>query len=177
MKRVSLITHFFILSILISGCASLKGSRNSAEELSDEEASEEALEIQEYEKEITKDELVQELEMDLERDGELVKILTCDKDVTQFKEYKEKDNEGGVGPSLVMTIAIKNVLRYYVFSPNPNSMSPITFSYAKNFNGKFRKISEGDRDANLSREAPNLFASGQFQDNDCKDQTILKSKQ
>jgi len=46
---------------------------------------------------------------------------------------------------------------FYVYSPNPDSMSPITFSYLKKNWGPLHEVSQGERDAILQVEAPQLY--------------------
>ena len=116
---------------------------------------------------------------DFEKDGKLLGVTTCDTGATQFKSYDgptiERESVGIKYKTKLytgMTISVKGKVLYYIFSPNPSSMSPITFSFRRGDDGKLTEISEGNRDSNLKRETPNLYALFDKRKNDCKTEKV-----
>jgi len=99
----------------------------------------------------------------------LVGTLWCDARQTAFATYqgsrsskvrREMEFTG-------LTISISGKTKFHIYSPNPDSMSPITFSFFKDDNGSYKEISRGERDQRLSKEAPNLHAMFYGKKNDC----------
>ena len=116
---------------------------------------------------------------DFQKKGKLLGTTTCDVGSTQFKSYDgptvEKTEAGFKYKTKLytgMTISVKGKVLYYIFSPNPNSMSPITFSFRRSNDGKLIEISQENRDNNLKKETPNLFALFEEKKNDCKTERI-----
>jgi len=108
--------------------------------------------------------LVEERIPDYVNEGVLTLTRTCDSGATKFHSYDINDRGY---PGLGMTIVINNKIRYYIYSPNPNSMSPITWTFAVGGDGSLEEISRHERDANLKTEAPNLYALLIETENDC----------
>jgi len=97
-----------------------------------------------------------------EKEEFFVGTIWCDARQTAYRVYKGTDIA-----FTGITISIKGVMRFYVYSPNPDSMSPITFSYSKERDGSYREVSQGERNGLLSIEAPNLYALFHRQTHDC----------
>jgi len=85
-------------------------------------------------------------------EGVLLKTITCDSGMTKYNRYDVGDRGKGV------TIVIDKKARYYIFSPNPYSMSPITLTFVVNADGYMEEISRQKRNTNLEIETPNLYA-------------------
>lgn len=98
---------------------------------------------------------------DYVHEGTLVGTSTCDSGATKFSSYDVGDRGWG------MTIAIDDKIRYYIFSPNPDSMSPITWTLVADASGNLKRISMQERNSNLKTEAPNLYALFTNTKNDC----------
>lgn len=107
---------------------------------------------------------------EFEKEELLTFVMRCDAGKAIFKEYRgirgknllEKQSFTG------MTISINGNTKYYVYSPNPDSMSPITWSFTKNY-GVYSAISMEERDSRVSKEAPNMGALLTGHDgHDCK---------
>ena len=109
---------------------------------------------------------------DFVKEGTLVGITTCDSGATKFSSYNGPNREGGVGLYRGMIITIRDEVRCYIFSPNPNSMSPITSSFMRDEDGKLSNVTSDERDKLLKVEAPNLFALFYEQDNDAEHETF-----
>jgi len=108
--------------------------------------------------------LVEERIPDYVNEGTLTLTRTCDSGATQFHSYDINDR-GYLGWG--MTIVVNDKIRYYIYSPNPNSMSPITWTFAVGGDGSLEEISRQERDANLKTETPNLYALLINAKNDC----------
>jgi hypothetical protein len=94
-------------------------------------------------------------------EGTLVGTSTCDSGATVFSSYNV-DN-GGRG----ITITVNNNILYYIFSPNPDSMSPITWTFTVDDSGNLIGIPGQERDENLKTEAPQLHSLFHEKENDC----------
>lgn len=106
---------------------------------------------------------------DFMNEGTLGQITTCDGGATEYRSYdRDDDNDSYWGA----TISINGEVRYYIFSPNPYSMSPITFSFVKDEGGKLREITQDARDKLLRLNAPNLYAFLNEEDNDAEHETF-----
>ena len=99
---------------------------------------------------------------DFVSEGILRGTSTCDSGATKFSSYHHVASRGRG-----MTIAVNGKVRYYIFSPNPDSMSPITWTFAVETSGGLKDISRQERDENLRTEAPNLHAIFFGRKNDC----------
>ncbi len=98
-----------------------------------------------------------------EKDGQLIEVITCDAGKTKFRTYEGPTIEKQFGEIKYkiksytgITISVNDKVLYYIFSPNPSSMSPMTFSYRKDSGGKLIELSMDDRNIRLKKEAPNL---------------------
>ena len=109
---------------------------------------------------------------DFEKEGILLGTAVCDSGKAAFRTYEDpkKDKDNGVGSYLGMTISIDGVVRYYMFVPNPDSMSPVVLLFRKLNEGGFESISSKALDDRLVQEAPNLYAFSYERDSDCRKQ-------
>lgn len=78
--------------------------------------------------------------------------FTCDAGTSEFKSYMDT-------PQTFTGITIKwKGGTFFVYSPNPNSMSPITYTYVKKVGGLVRsEVTRHERDQTLMAEAPQLY--------------------
>lgn len=91
-------------------------------------------------------------------------VLTCDSGVTKFSGYDmRKSGKRGWG----MTIVINNKTHYYIFTPNPKSMSPEVWTWVVDADGNLKKIPNKELYEDLKKEAPNLYARFMSAGNDC----------
>jgi len=110
------------------------------------------------------------------QEGRLVGIRTCDDGATRLSIYEGPDTDRDTGSYWGLTISINNEVRYYIFSPNPDSMSPITLSFLKDNDGKLRKVTSAERDKQLRIDAPNLYGYFYGKKNDCKYKKVETEK-
>ncbi len=88
------------------------------------------------------------------RNFEDPKLLTvhirCDAGTSEYKSYLDT-------PHTFTGITIKwKGGMFYVYSPNPNSMSPTTYTYTKS-GGRHNEVARQERDQILKAEAPQLY--------------------
>lgn len=105
--------------------------------------------------------------IDFVNEGRLIGVTKCDKGATEFKSYVGEMGCDQETPSYRgMTVSINGAVRYYIFSPNPNSMSPIVMNFEKSEDGNLREVSSKKRDEVIKAEAPNLYALFVGEEND-----------
>lgn len=106
----------------------------------------------------------------------LAGTLWCDARQTAFATYlgAVRSPDGRDNEFVGITISIKGKTKFYIYSPNPDSMSPMTFSFSKSDDGSYKEISRGERDRLLSMEAPNLYAEFFGNENDCVNELPTK---
>ncbi len=109
---------------------------------------------------------------DFEKIDQLVSALSCDANKTLFKTYEGPTIEKQSGYTKYtytgITISVRGEVLYYIFSPNPDSLSPIMLSFRRENNRELKEISESERNARLKQEAPNLLAEMNGKRSDCK---------
>jgi len=78
--------------------------------------------------------------------------FTCDAGTSEFKSYMDT-------PQTFTGITIKwKGGTFFVYSPNPDSMSPITYTYVKKVGGLLRsEVARHERDRIIRAEAPQLY--------------------
>lgn len=115
---------------------------------------------------------------DFENKGKFLGTTYCDAGSTQFKAYDgptvERQGAGFKYTTKLytgMTITVNAItlprVLYYIYSPNPDSISAVTFTFKKNYFGRLKEISQEDRDNNLKKETPNLWALLEGGQSDC----------
>lgn len=83
------------------------------------------------------------------------KLLTvhfvCDAGTSEYKSYLDTPHT-----FTGITIKVKGGM-YYLYSPNPNSMSPVVYSYAEKAPRQYYEVTRSERDQVLRVAAPQLY--------------------
>lgn len=88
---------------------------------------------------------------DFEKPELLTVHFRCGQESSEYKSYLDT-------PQTFTGITMKfKGGTFYVYSSNPNSMSPITESVLKSDDGKLHKVSQDERDRTLANKAPLLY--------------------
>ena len=77
--------------------------------------------------------------------------LVCDGGTSEYKSYLNTPHT-----FTGMTIKVKGHM-YYMYSPNPNSMSPMVYSYEEKQPARFFEVTRSERDDTLRVAAPQLW--------------------
>ena len=85
-------------------------------------------------------------------DPKLLRVhFVCDVNTSEYKSYLNSPHT-----FTGMTIKIKGGM-YYMYSPNPNSMSPVVYSYIEKKPGRFFEVTQSERDEAIRVAAPQLY--------------------
>ncbi|OGZ95235.1 MAG: hypothetical protein A3A28_00585 [Candidatus Sungbacteria bacterium RIFCSPLOWO2_01_FULL_47_32] len=90
---------------------------------------------------------------DFEKPELLTVHFRCDEESSEYKSYMNNPRT-----FTGITIKFKGGV-YYVYSPNPNSVSPASSSFLKKDGENPEKVSREGRDLVLESQAPKLFAA------------------
>ncbi|MDP2598812.1 MAG: hypothetical protein Q8P49_03215 [Candidatus Liptonbacteria bacterium] len=79
--------------------------------------------------------------------------IVCDAGTSEYKSYLNTPHT-----FTGMTIKVKGGM-YYMYSPNPNSMSPIVYSYIEKEPARFFEVTRSERDQAIGVAAPQLYGA------------------
>ncbi len=103
--------------------------------------------------------------LDLINGGTHIFTTTCDSGATKFDRF---DVNGGRR----LTITVNGKILYYIFSPNPNSISPITWTFAAGADN-LMPIPINERNEQFKKNTPNLYAYFGRKENDCTRELLV----